>query len=169
MNSARSGPRVNERYLRENIRTTDVYANLGSGAKVLRYVLQSGMLGPLMSAPGCMYKSPPMTITSPRTVAFDDDVATEHDDGSRMSVSRAINARTAAGGTTTVGPESACVNAGGPPCGSWIAKVNDVLPCRADRPAHEKQDDERDTADHRASSRKFLSSALPCGVITDSG
>jgi len=37
--------RVNERYLRENIRTTDVYANLGSGAKVLRYVLQSGMLG----------------------------------------------------------------------------------------------------------------------------
>jgi PrtD family type I secretion system ABC transporter len=36
---------VNERYLRENIRTTDVYANLGSGAKVLRYVLQSGMLG----------------------------------------------------------------------------------------------------------------------------
>jgi PrtD family type I secretion system ABC transporter len=37
--------RVNERYLRENIRATDVYANLGSGAKVLRYVLQSGMLG----------------------------------------------------------------------------------------------------------------------------
>ncbi len=36
---------VNERYLRENIRATDVYANLGSGAKVLRYVLQSGMLG----------------------------------------------------------------------------------------------------------------------------
>jgi len=36
---------VNERYLRENIRTTDVYANLGSAAKVLRYVLQSGMLG----------------------------------------------------------------------------------------------------------------------------
>src|SRR6202022_4248591 len=33
------------RYLRENIRATDVYANLGSGAKVLRYVLQSGMLG----------------------------------------------------------------------------------------------------------------------------
>ena len=37
--------RVNERYLRENIRSTDVSANLGSGAKVLRYVLQSGMLG----------------------------------------------------------------------------------------------------------------------------
>lgn len=36
---------VNERYLRENIRTSDVYANLGSAAKVLRYVLQSGMLG----------------------------------------------------------------------------------------------------------------------------
>src|ERR1700742_2068367 len=36
---------VNERYLRDNIRATDVYANLGSGAKVLRYVLQSGMLG----------------------------------------------------------------------------------------------------------------------------
>src|SRR6202051_108337 len=37
--------RANARYLRENIRSTDVYANLGSGAKVLRYVLQSGMLG----------------------------------------------------------------------------------------------------------------------------
>ena len=37
--------RANERYLQENIRATDVYANLGSGAKVLRYVLQSGMLG----------------------------------------------------------------------------------------------------------------------------
>jgi PrtD family type I secretion system ABC transporter len=36
---------ANERYLRENIRATDVYANLGSGAKILRYVLQSGMLG----------------------------------------------------------------------------------------------------------------------------
>jgi PrtD family type I secretion system ABC transporter len=36
---------ANERYLRENIRAADVYANLGSGAKVLRYVLQSGMLG----------------------------------------------------------------------------------------------------------------------------
>src|SRR6267154_2684478 len=37
--------RANERYLRENIRATDVSVNLGSGAKVLRYVLQSGMLG----------------------------------------------------------------------------------------------------------------------------
>src|SRR4029078_8234327 len=37
--------RVNERSLRENIRATDVYANLGSAAKVLRYILQSGMLG----------------------------------------------------------------------------------------------------------------------------
>src|SRR5229473_1146456 len=37
--------RANERYLRENIRATDTHANLGSGAKVLRYVLQSGMLG----------------------------------------------------------------------------------------------------------------------------
>src|SRR3982074_3507978 len=36
---------ANERYLQENIRATDVNANLGSGAKVLRYVLQSGMLG----------------------------------------------------------------------------------------------------------------------------
>jgi ATP-binding cassette, subfamily C, bacterial PrsD len=36
---------VNERHLRENIRATDIYANLGSGAKVLRYMLQSGMLG----------------------------------------------------------------------------------------------------------------------------
>jgi PrtD family type I secretion system ABC transporter len=37
--------RANERYLQENIRATDVSSNLGSGAKVLRYVLQSGMLG----------------------------------------------------------------------------------------------------------------------------
>src|SRR5262249_10823688 len=37
--------RVNERYVREKIRATDVSATLGSGAKVLRYVLQSGMLG----------------------------------------------------------------------------------------------------------------------------
>src|SRR5438477_2953733 len=37
--------RANERYLQENIRASDVSANLGSGAKVLRYVLQSGMLG----------------------------------------------------------------------------------------------------------------------------
>jgi PrtD family type I secretion system ABC transporter len=36
---------ANERYLLENIRASDVYANLGSGAKVLRYVLQSGLLG----------------------------------------------------------------------------------------------------------------------------
>ena len=36
---------ANERYLRENIRATDLYANLGSSAKLLRYVLQSGMLG----------------------------------------------------------------------------------------------------------------------------
>jgi PrtD family type I secretion system ABC transporter len=36
---------ANERYLRENIRANDVYANLGSAAKLLRYVLQSGMLG----------------------------------------------------------------------------------------------------------------------------
>jgi ATP-binding cassette subfamily C protein PrsD len=36
---------ANERYLRQNIRATDMYANLGSAAKVLRYVLQSGMLG----------------------------------------------------------------------------------------------------------------------------
>jgi PrtD family type I secretion system ABC transporter len=37
--------RANERYLQENMRAADVAANLGSGAKVLRYVLQSGMLG----------------------------------------------------------------------------------------------------------------------------
>lgn len=37
--------RANERFLQENIRATDVYANLGAGAKVLRYVLQSAMLG----------------------------------------------------------------------------------------------------------------------------
>jgi PrtD family type I secretion system ABC transporter len=36
---------ANERYLAQNIRATDVYANLGASAKVLRYVLQSGMLG----------------------------------------------------------------------------------------------------------------------------
>jgi ATP-binding cassette, subfamily C, bacterial PrsD len=36
---------TNERFLRENIRATDLHANLGSGAKLLRYVLQSGMLG----------------------------------------------------------------------------------------------------------------------------
>ena len=37
--------RANERYLRQNIQASDVHANLGSAAKVLRYVLQSGMLG----------------------------------------------------------------------------------------------------------------------------
>jgi len=36
---------ANERYLQENIRASDIAANLGSAAKVLRYVLQSGMLG----------------------------------------------------------------------------------------------------------------------------
>ena len=36
---------ANEQYLQENVRATDVYANLGSGAKVLRYVLQSAILG----------------------------------------------------------------------------------------------------------------------------
>jgi len=36
---------VNEHYLRENIRASDRYANLGSSAKLLRYMLQSGMLG----------------------------------------------------------------------------------------------------------------------------
>jgi ATP-binding cassette subfamily C protein PrsD len=36
---------ANERYLRETVKSADVYANLGSGAKALRYVLQSAMLG----------------------------------------------------------------------------------------------------------------------------
>lgn len=36
---------INERYLKDNIRASDVYANLGSAAKVLRFILQSGMLG----------------------------------------------------------------------------------------------------------------------------
>jgi ATP-binding cassette subfamily C protein PrsD len=36
---------ANENYLQQNIRATDVYANLGSLAKVLRYALQSGLLG----------------------------------------------------------------------------------------------------------------------------
>jgi ATP-binding cassette, subfamily C, type I secretion system permease/ATPase len=36
---------ANERYLRENVRATDVFANLGSAAKVLRFILQSAMLG----------------------------------------------------------------------------------------------------------------------------
>jgi ATP-binding cassette subfamily C protein PrsD len=37
--------KANERYLQENIRAVDIYANLASAAKVLRFVLQSGMLG----------------------------------------------------------------------------------------------------------------------------
>src|SRR5262245_45077089 len=37
--------RANERFLQENIRATDVHANLGASAKVLRYILQSAMLG----------------------------------------------------------------------------------------------------------------------------
>jgi ATP-binding cassette subfamily C protein PrsD len=37
--------KANERYLRENMRASDLYANLGSGAKLLRCALQSGMLG----------------------------------------------------------------------------------------------------------------------------
>src|SRR5215831_3612749 len=36
---------ANERFLQENIRVMDVQANLGSGAKILRYVLQSALLG----------------------------------------------------------------------------------------------------------------------------
>lgn len=36
---------VNERYLQENVGIMDVYANLGSAAKVLRYTLQSTILG----------------------------------------------------------------------------------------------------------------------------
>jgi ATP-binding cassette, subfamily C, bacterial PrsD len=36
---------ANERYLQQNVRATDVYANLGSIAKVVRYVLQSAILG----------------------------------------------------------------------------------------------------------------------------
>src|SRR5262249_54408090 len=36
---------ANERFLQENVRATDVYANLGAGAKVLRYALQSAILG----------------------------------------------------------------------------------------------------------------------------
>lgn len=37
--------RGNDRFLEINIRTMDTHANLGSSAKVLRYVLQSSMLG----------------------------------------------------------------------------------------------------------------------------
>jgi ATP-binding cassette subfamily C protein PrsD len=36
---------TNERYLRQNVRSSDIYANLGAGAKVLRFILQSAMLG----------------------------------------------------------------------------------------------------------------------------
>lgn len=36
---------ANEHYLQENIRAADIHCNLGSSAKMLRYVLQSGMLG----------------------------------------------------------------------------------------------------------------------------
>jgi ATP-binding cassette, subfamily C, bacterial PrsD len=37
--------KANERFLQENVRVMDVQANLGSAAKVLRYMLQSAMLG----------------------------------------------------------------------------------------------------------------------------
>lgn len=37
--------KANEQYLAENVRATDVYVNLGSGAKILRYMLQSAILG----------------------------------------------------------------------------------------------------------------------------
>src|SRR5262249_24119969 len=37
--------RGNDRFLEISIRATDAHANLGSGAKVLRYVLQSAVLG----------------------------------------------------------------------------------------------------------------------------
>jgi len=36
---------ANERFLRENVRAADVQANLGAGAKMLRYALQSAILG----------------------------------------------------------------------------------------------------------------------------
>jgi PrtD family type I secretion system ABC transporter len=36
---------ANERFLQENIRVMDVQADLGSGAKILRYALQSALLG----------------------------------------------------------------------------------------------------------------------------
>jgi PrtD family type I secretion system ABC transporter len=36
---------ANERFLQENVRATDVYANLGACAKMLRYALQSAILG----------------------------------------------------------------------------------------------------------------------------
>jgi PrtD family type I secretion system ABC transporter len=37
--------RANEQFLAENVRAMDVYANLGSGAKILRFMLQSAILG----------------------------------------------------------------------------------------------------------------------------
>jgi len=37
--------RASDRFLQENVRATDVNANLGAGAKMLRYALQSAMLG----------------------------------------------------------------------------------------------------------------------------
>jgi ATP-binding cassette, subfamily C, type I secretion system permease/ATPase len=36
---------ANELFLKETIKSGDIYANLGSAAKTLRYILQSGMLG----------------------------------------------------------------------------------------------------------------------------
>ncbi len=36
---------ANERYLQQNIRATDIHSSLGSGARMLRYILQSGLLG----------------------------------------------------------------------------------------------------------------------------
>ncbi len=36
---------ANERYLQENVRAGDIHANLGAGAKMLRYALQSAILG----------------------------------------------------------------------------------------------------------------------------
>jgi ATP-binding cassette subfamily C protein PrsD len=37
--------RTSDRFLQENVRATDVHANLGAGARMLRYALQSAMLG----------------------------------------------------------------------------------------------------------------------------
>src|SRR6516164_3226507 len=37
--------RANERFLQENLRVMDLHAALGAWAKVMRYALQSGMLG----------------------------------------------------------------------------------------------------------------------------
>jgi PrtD family type I secretion system ABC transporter len=37
--------RINEHYIQHNIRIADVHANLGAAAKLLRYVLQSAVLG----------------------------------------------------------------------------------------------------------------------------